>query len=308
MAQVEVTRSIPPWRVTANRRALLLGLGAAGIGPLLGRGRTVAKEATPTPVKEGEILLHTTFVTEELPGNGAECILYRLMLHPGVATSVLAGPYCGCPGQTLASGVGAEVVVSGSYAVRSDGPFVVRRADSPAEDDLPSRSEATLGPGDAAVYLDYGTGGEFRNAGTGDLVVLGVAILTAGKPGGTPVPELPDGVRAQELNHAYPSVWKHLPAGPVTVDLRRLTLAPGEGVTLPSTPGLDAASVEAGEITWAEIPAGQEAPSSPPSRYGPSGRRPFERHDAGTRHTVENNGDEPATVLLLSVVPGDDHS
>lgn len=304
MPQVTGIPSGSAWRYTASRRAFLLGLGAAGIGSLLGRGPVRAAEATPASDAQTEPLIQTTFAENELPAEGAECLFYRVTLEPGVATSVLAGPYCGCPGQTLASGVGVEVVVSGSYAVQTDGAVRVRRASS-MEEKRVTGGEVTLGPGDVAVYADYAASGTFRNAGSDELVVLGVAILATHQPSGTPVPELPDGVRARELTRSFSSMWEKLPDGPKTIDLRRLTLASGEEALIPVSAGLDAMSIESGDITFSEIPAGQEAPTSPPMRYGPGGQSPLLMRETGSRLMLENRGDQPAAVLLLSIVPYD---
>lgn len=297
-------------RFVLSRRAAVGALLAATIGQATGvtgwgRARAGAQEATPVSDLARTSLLRAVFAATELPTGGAECVFYRMTLEPGVSTSVLAGPYCGCPGQKLASGIGVEVVDSGSYAVRSDGPVRVRRSGAAEEEALATGNVATLGPGDAAVYLDYAAGGEFHNAGSEDVVVLGVAILSSQRSGGTPVPKQPEGMEANELNRAYASIWKKLPEGPITVDLRRLTLTPGEQVTLTSAFGLETVYVESGEITWGDIPAGEDAPSSP-LRYGPSGRTSFLDREAGNRATIEAIGDEPASVLLLSIVPGDD--
>ena len=143
-----------------------------------------------------ETLFEVTFAADDVPAGEVEAVYYRLTLPPGTGLPLLAGPFCGCPGEEVAAGVGAELVQSGSYALRLGAPFVVRRAGQDGEERVAPDTAVTLGPGDAAIYPDYAAFGEVRNAGQEPLVVVGVAIVSA-EPSGTPVPDLPSGVRAE---------------------------------------------------------------------------------------------------------------
>jgi hypothetical protein len=270
-------------------------LGGFVPGVVAQEGTPLAADATVTD----ETVFSWTVPADMLPPGDVEAVFYRLTLPAGTSLPLLAGPFCGCPGETIATGVGIEVVEDGTYALRLDASVTVIRAG--AEDEIAAGTEVTLGPGDVARFPDYAAPGEIRNGGTDAVSVLGLAILSQ-EATGTPVPDLPPEVVAEELTRAIPSDWRTLPPGPVTVTLRRLTLPAGAELAPYEPVGLETMHVEDGEVSLAFIPAG-ETEASRPLDYGSGRSAPFLSAQPGTRRIVMNDGDAPATILVVTVSP-----
>ena len=261
-----------------------------------------ALEAVPGDVGE-DLLVQTSFAVEELPAGAVETIFYRVTLPPGTALPSLMGPYCVQRPELFTSGVGAEVVQSGTYALRLDAPIRIRRDGSsrPVEE-IPAGVEVTLDPGDTAIYPDYSTLGTIRNAGTEPLVVVGVAIVDA-EGSGIPTPPLPIGAKTEYLAGANASDWWALPAGPVTVSLWRLTLPEGACVGPYGGVGLEAWRVESGAITRRFIRPDETAHRGRPL-FQPAGTTTSLGAVApGVQRIFTSTGDEPAVLLALSIEP-----
>ena len=160
----------------------------------------------------------------------------------------------------VAPGIGVELIEEGTYTVRLDAPFTVSRAGTEREEEVAAGTEVTLGPGDVARFPDYSAPAEIRNAGTDAVSVLGLAILSQ-ETTGTPVPALAAEVDARALSNAFPSDWRKLPPGPVTVTLRRVVLPPGAALAPYEPVGLETILVEEGQGSFAFIPAGESEPS-----------------------------------------------
>jgi hypothetical protein len=264
----------------------------------------VAQEATPgtagaTGVTE-ETLISWTISADQLPEGDVEAVFYRLTLPPAASLPLLAGPFCGCPGEKVKAGVGVEVVEAGTYMLRLDAPLTVVRAG--AEDEVAAGTEVTLGPGDVARFPDYAAPGEISSAGGDPVSVVGLAILSQ-EATGTPVPDLPAEVTARELSSVFPSEWRKLPPGPVTVTLRRLSLPAGAELAPDEPAGLQTIHVDEGMLRVAFIPAGETVPSQP-LVFGPGSSTPFQSLMPGTRRVVRNDEDEPATILVLTISSG----
>lgn len=298
-------RSLVRWNFgRLDRRTLLVRGTALGLALLpLGRARLSAQEATPPTSTGVDTLFTVAFAAEELPQADIESIFYRLTLDPDVALPVPAGPFCGCGGQVIAPGVGVETVVSGTYAVASGAPIRVRRAGASAEEEIAAGQEVLLEPRDVVVYNNYAAAGQFRNAGSGELVVLGVALVAEDLSDGTEAPDLPEGAVPDQLGRAVPYDWQVLAGGPVVATLRRVTLAPGEALDPVGVPGLESIAVESGEIELGIIPAGESAPTSSPMRYMAGRTTPFMGLGEGSRRVLTNSGAEPAVVLILAIDP-----
>jgi hypothetical protein len=262
-----------------------------------------AQEGTPvtagaTGVRE-ETLVSWTIAADAFPTGDIEALFYRLTLPAGVSLPLLAGPFCDCPGETVASGIGLEVVEDGTYTLRLDAPMTVVRAG--AEEEVTPGTEVTLGPGDVARFPDYAAPGEIRNSGMDAVSVVGLAILSQ-EATGTPVPDLPPEVMAEALSRAVPSDWRRLPPGPVTVMLQRLSLPVGAELAPYEPTGLETMHVVEGQVSLAFIPAGQTEPGTPLS-YEAGRTAPFLPAQLGTRRVVSNDEDEPATILVLTISP-----
>jgi hypothetical protein len=206
----------------------------------------------------------------------------------------------------VAPGIGVELIEEGTYTVRLDAPFTVTRAGMEHEEEVAAETDVTLAPGDVARFPDYSAPGAIRNAGTDEVSVLGLAILSQ-EATATPVPDLPPEVDARALSNIFPSDWRTLPPGPVLVTLRRVVLSPGAALAPYEPVGLETFLVEEGQASFAFIPAGETEPSQP-LVYGPGSSTPLSRVQAGARRVVSNDREEPATLLVLSIAPAGDEA
>jgi hypothetical protein len=269
----------------------------------------ITEAATPAPSADAvadATLVSATFAEEELPDGRVEAVFYRLTLDPGASLSYLAGPYCRCGNQVIAPGVGVEVVESGSYTIRLDAPVRLTRAGTNVVEEVPAETELTLNAGDAVALPNYAATGEIRNSGTESLVVIGVAIIAMDVPEGTPVPAQPEGVRTTQLTSTMSHEWEKMPPGGVSIELRRVILEPGEQLPPVDTIGFETVHLEAGEMAMGIIPAGESEPLGAPSGYSPGRSTAFMLLDPnGVTREIENTGDEPATLLVLSIRPID---
>ena len=201
----------------------------------------------------------------------------------------------------MAPGIGVELIEEGTYTVRLDAPFTATRAGMEHEEEVAAGTEVTLSPGDVARFPHYSAPGEIRNAGTDVVSVLGLAILSQ-ETTGTPVPALAAEVDARALSNAFPSDWRKLPPGPITVTLRRVALPPGAALAPYEPVGLETIVVEEGQGSFAFIPAGETEPSQP-LVYGPGSSTPLSSVQTGARRVVSNDGEEPVTLLILTIAP-----
>ena len=244
-----------------------------------------------------ELLLSWTVATDVLPTGDVEPIFDRLTLPPGASLPLLAGPFYDCPGETVKSGIGVEVVEEGAYALRLDAPFTVVRAG--VVEEIIAGTEVSLGPDDVAYFPDYAAPGQIRTVGSDPVSVLGLAILSQ-EATGAPVPDLPAQVVARELSSTFSSEWSKLPPGPVTVTLRRLSLLTGADMAPVEPVGLETMHVVEGMVGITVIPAGETEPSQP-LVYGPGSSTPMIGVRSETRRVVSNDGDEPAAILVLEI-------
>jgi hypothetical protein len=262
-----------------------------------------AQEGTPAAADNGaaeeELIFSHTFPQEALPNGEAQAIFYRFTLPPGVSLPLLVGPFCGCPGQTVMPGVGLEAVTEGAYTVRLDAPFAVVRGGD--EEEIAPGTDVTLTPGEVGVFPDYAAPAEVRNDGSGPASVIGVAVVS-NESTATPAPSLPMGLETEELARAVPADWRRLPPGPVTLTLRRLTLPVGAALGPYEAIGLETFLVEQGEVGLVFMAPDANEPGRP-LVYGAGRSAPFVSLNPGTRRLVTNEGDGPATILVLAVVP-----
>lgn len=249
-----------------------------------------------------ELLAETTFTSEELPAGDTQVIFYRITLPPGVDLPYLAGPFCALRSERATSGAGTEFVQSGSYGLLVDNPLRVRRAGSSVEEEIPAGTEVVLGPGDAAIYPDYTVEGMIRNVGDEPMEIIGVAIVSL-EGWGSPAPELPRGVIAEQLARTSSSDWPSLPAGPKSVSVWRLTLPDDTSVGPYEATGLETVRVESGTIALGFVQPGESEPFHLPMSHMAGTSIPFLRPSPGVRRTITSVGNQPAVVLALGIEP-----
>jgi hypothetical protein len=255
-----------------------------------------------------ELLFEATFATEELPASGMEAIFYRITLPPGVSLPYLAGPACARRADMVTSGVGAEVIQSGAYALRLDTTIEIQRGGASQEsEEILARTEVVLGPGDIAIYPDYTGQGSIRSIGDEPVVIVGVAIVSI-EGLGVPAPQLPVGVRAEQLSRSVDTDWRSVPAGPLTVSLWRLMLPEGTNMGPYEGTGLEALLVESGMIERGFLGAGESTPSHVPLFRPAGASTSFIGPTPSVRRTIANARDEPAELLVLIIEPAGAHA
>jgi hypothetical protein len=307
-------RPVGAWaRSSLATAALLLCTLALGLAAVLLRDPRSQDEPGPSPAliaaiaavadaPAPELLASVDFTADQLSAEEPEAIFYRLILPPDGALPYLGGTLDHDRGWVAPAGVGAEVVETGSYAVRIGAPILVHPGDPGGERDIPAGTEVVLGPGDAVAYPDYGAPATIRATGDGPTVVLGVAVVPAGGEA-VPMPDQPEGVSGESLSRSNAGEWAALATGPVRVSLWRLEIPAGGRVGPYEATGLEALRVERGAIERGFVRSGESEPSLRP-RFYPAGRTaPFAATSPGVRRVIANVGDEPAVVVALAIEP-----
>jgi len=184
----------------------------------------VARSATPAPGGTAEEALVTiTLPAAAVPrGEGIGGGLNHDTLFPGTQSTWTSLPDACCPELRL------EYVLEGTYTVRAEGTVQILRSGSGgAPETVPARTEVILGPGDALVSSTE-TAFDGANTGTTPTELLFWILTDANYPTGP----IPAGWIAHNTD-----VQDQLavPAGPATLRLRRVELAPD--ATLPTPPG-----------------------------------------------------------------------
>ena len=292
--------------------AVVLVLALAGLvagGPAAAEeGTPLAGGGTPTAGVATEELFRVDFPAAALPAGEVFVDHYRTTLAPGVAWSV--------PALTDVRGVAVEVVLEGAYAVRSEAGWRVQRAGpagtSGTAEPIAPGTEAVLNPGDVLIETEIERAHAVANRGATPVVTLGAFVYAYASADldleNAGVWVAPAGVVDERLGSLEPNVWPAATPGPVTLALRRLTLAPG--ASLGPYPVTDAPPellvVEAGRLELGVLPPGAAAPTTRPLRFRAGQAVPFAVMPEGTRRVVANGGDEPLVVLALTVAAAED--
>ncbi|CAN5613584.1 hypothetical protein BH23CHL5_BH23CHL5_13270 [soil metagenome] len=281
-----------------NRRELLMGSAATtALGVPLFTSRSPAIAQTPE-AQSDSTLLDMTFLRDWQPGGKAQGAFYRIILEPGQTLTYLPGPYCGCSGETIKEGTAAEVVISGSYAISLDRPFIVRRADG-VDEDVDPDTEVTLTDGDAAIYPDALAFGDLRNDGTEPITIFGASITSLDRDEGTFTPELPEEMSTR-LSVAIYDAWKTLGDGDIDAVIGRRILEPGSSPDPYPIERLESIHVEAGELDSSTIPPGETRPVGDPRYISTGGTVAFRQYTPGTQRLLENSFEAPATLITLT--------
>jgi mannose-6-phosphate isomerase-like protein (cupin superfamily) len=216
---------------TALLLVVTLGLGYLALGPgMLNRDRPAELPAlvmptTPTPgLIADEILLDLSIPAAAIPsGDGSSSGLLHATIPPGTQGSWQAPPGACC------SGLRVDYVLEGSYTVRASGPVqVVRASGSGTPETVPADTEFVLEPGDAMIGPNE-TVFDAANTGSTPVQLLAWNFLA----GAGPDAQVPSNWVQHDDDVSF---GLSVPAGPATVRLRRITLAP-EG-ELPSPRGV----------------------------------------------------------------------
>jgi len=308
-----VTRSLVPYLTTAALVVVTATVAVVVMGhpsPTREDGATHlpalirALHATAGDVDD-ELLFETLFTPDMLPVGDAEPIFYRVTLPPGTSLPALVGSLSRslCLGQIVASGIGLEIVQSGTYSVHLETPIQVQRGGASGRvEAIAAQQDVLLGPGDAAIYADYAGRGTLRNAGQDPVVVLGMAV---GRLEGTGIdlPQLPEDVAVELLANSLTADWETLPPGPVAVSLWRLRLPAGTSVGPYAGSRLEALSVERGTISRRYYRLAAHTPELPRLVQYPGDPSIFLAAAPGIRRSITSGDTEPAVLLALSIEP-----
>ena len=306
-----VTRSVVPYLSTAALLVFTAAVAFAAMGPTHPTRQDAATHlpaliralhATAGEVDD-ELLVEAIFTPDALPAGDAEAIFYRVILPAGTSLPAPAGPFCLCRNDFVVTGVGIEVVQSGTYSLLLETPLRVQRAGaSGVAEEIAAQRDVRLGPGDAAIYADYAGQGTIRNAGQDPVVVIGMAVVSR-EGTGIDLPQLPAGVKVQLLASSLTSDWKMLPPGPVAVSLWRLRLPAGTSVGPYAGAGLEALSVESGSISRRYLRLAEHTPDPPPLVQYPGVQSIFLAPAPGIRRSITSGDADPAVLLALSIEP-----
>ena len=248
------------------------------------------------------MLVEVSFTPDELPTGDAQVLFYRLTLTPGTSLPAPVKASWLCLGGLVATGVGIEVVQSGTYGLQRATSFRVQRKTGPGVEEVAARQDILLGPGDAAIYGDYAQRGTIRNTGTEPVVVIGMAVVTmAGS--GSELPPLPEGVRVELLASSLATDWANLPDGPVAVSLWRLRLPERSSVGPYAGAGLEALAVEQGMISRRYLRLAATTTDVPPEVLYPWEQSIFLAPAPHIRRSFTAGDDDPAVLLALSIEP-----
>ncbi len=224
-----------------------------------------APETVISGVTFEQTLFSSALPAEALPhGDRISGNLSHFTVEPGTASSWEPAPNGCCPG------VRVDYVVEGELVVRPGGPARVMRSRADLSSErVAAGSEVLLGPGDTLMSR-YEDPFESENAGTNPVRLLDWVFV--------------DGFVTS--NHGNPSGWDYhfdghsifdlaLGEQAATLRLDRVTLRPG--AVLPLAPG---------DIAQFGLTLADDEPLG-----------------AGTDGTLENDGDTPITVHVLTVTP-----
>ena len=183
-----------------------------------------------------EILYSANYPAAALPtGSALNFIVWHATIDPGVQVSVPAAYVACCPGPVVLH------VLSGELAIRVDGSLRVARAGSPGTpapvEELTEDTERTLRPGESAAYR-FELPASYTNPGSIPVHLVGGGLLGGYAP--APV----ENYVVSEFTEIFPV--PPLPAGPVTMELVRVTLAPGDPLPAPPAGSLRLGLKESG--------------------------------------------------------------
>lgn len=257
-------------------------LGARTLAPATGF-------AAPPGIAE-ETLLGGVFAT--IPPDVSWIGIDRVTLAPGAARPV---------GKTENEGVGPRLfrVESGSLTVVADGPAAVRRDGAPQAGVVPPGVAVAMDPGDRGATAS-GVGALWRNDTDRPTTLLDVAITAR-----TDMAE-PSGVASVTLVGECSSHPLTIPAQPVAIGLRRVTLPTGASLPAARFVGLTAFAVDAGALTI-DDPGGPDSASGSFAIRAGDGRSfgGFGYRQVPAGWIFRNAGRAPVQLLLLTVTPAD---
>jgi hypothetical protein len=281
------------WLATAALLLLVVFGSLFAVGPLRPHREdhlaSLSAIGTPTPTSPGEILGTVTLPAAAIPSGALSSLVWHIVAQPGGSETRVA--------DDMQPGVEAYFVLEGAYTVQVDGPVRVIHADGTTEDLAPG-TEVMVGPGEAWIDLDLTAAATFRNAGSTPVVFVGVGFWAQTgtmNRGTTDPPASVDGM-ATSLS---PGDWAQ--AGPLTVTLRRVTLAPGAHLPPSAEPLPILRFVEQGQLTREIVQVGTPTASAAPLVFRADNWVAWAELGANKQVRVVNDEEEPLVFLELTI-------
>jgi hypothetical protein len=223
----------------------------------------------------GEVLAEIAVPAAALPDGETAAMLALFTWQPNTTSEVPAG--------TFEKGILVDVLMDGSYAMRSGGPLLVAREGNAASlEDVAAEEETVLATGDAVLYLENDAHWVFRNADPAHPGMAIEALIISTDPPALPVESVVDPEHVDEdpslhlevLARTVPPAWKDGAAGPLTLTIWRAELAPDTAIAAPADGVVQLIAPESGE--------------APDLAVSPDG-------------SARNSGQAPVTVVGLTV-------
>jgi hypothetical protein len=225
----------------------------------------------------GEILAEVEIPAEALPEGSTAAMIAWFTWEANTSDSVPAG--------TFEKGILVDVVMEGSYALRSGGPLHVMRegVEGPPEE-FAAGEEAVLATGDAVLYLENDASWDFRNSAPSQPGKALEVLIISTDPPALPVESVVDpehvdddpSLHLEVLGRTEPEIWANGAEGPLLVTVWRAELAPGASIPAPDTGIVQVVAAESGE--------------APDLTVSPDG-------------TAENKGQDATAIVGLTVAP-----
>jgi hypothetical protein len=226
---------------------------------------------------QGEVLAEVEIPADALPTGETAAMLARFTWKAHTADAVPAG--------TFEKGILVDVVMEGSYALRSGGPLHVIRegVDGPPEQ-FAAGEEAVLATGDAVLYLDNDASWDFRNSAPSQPGTALEVLIISTDPPALPVESVVDPEHVDEdpslhlevLGRVEPEIWGNGAGGPLLVTIWRAELAPGASIPAPAAGIVQVVAAESGE--------------APDLTISPDG-------------TAQNNGQDAIAIVGFTTAP-----
>ena len=216
--------------------------------PNLSAGQENAPVMLPAGIP-GEVLAEIEVPAEALPEGETAAMLARFSWQPNSSSIVPAG--------TFEKGILVDVLMEGSYGMRSGGPLLDRTSRQRWYywRRSPPQTNVVLNTGDAVLYLENDAFWDFRNATPEEPGMALEALIISTDPPALPVESVVDPEHVDDdlslhldvLGRAVPEAWKDGASGPLTLTIWRAELAAGDAVPAPADGIVQVVAPESGE-------------------------------------------------------------
>jgi hypothetical protein len=213
--------------------------------------------ASPEAGTQSETLFSITVPAAALPAGQWWVEIGTAEQAPGTTNSTYGGD--------VAPGVGAVLVASGTYAVTAEGPLVVLRGPDATPELAAPGTEAVLMAGDVLVYPDTAVHRTRRVVGEEPVAWVRLFVEGPDRPGGgIATPAVGSSVvvdLAQSSMSEEAQAVAGIGTGPVTLTLRRVTLAPGTALPPLVDEAYAVRAVAEGKASWSLAPSRMATPA-----------------------------------------------